>query len=170
MVKDRRRLKKPAGYRFHIPLIFFAAAFLVFGLVKNQSGKSDMPPGGTVLSSLFGAAQTELNVSSGLPQLEKGSKKAEAPAEEPGSGADIPESLTDSGELKLILNRRPIAGITINPSEPDSASKIAIKNETSYSPDINALVKLGPSLKLSGDGPQVLIFHTHTTESYTPTG
>ncbi|MDP4109573.1 MAG: stage II sporulation protein P, partial [Bacillota bacterium] len=47
---------------------------------------------------------------------------------------------------------------------------IAIKNETSYSPDINALVKLGPSLKLSGDGPQVLIFHTHTTESYTPTG
>jgi len=47
---------------------------------------------------------------------------------------------------------------------------VTIKNETKYKPDLAALLKAGPSLSLSGDGPQVLIYHTHTSEAYTPTG
>ena len=45
---------------------------------------------------------------------------------------------------------------------------LTIKNETSYTPDVTALLAAGPGLSLSSAGPQVLIIHTHTSEAYTP--
>lgn len=44
---------------------------------------------------------------------------------------------------------------------------MTIDNETEYDIDIAQLLIEGPSLTLSGDGPQILIIHTHSSEAYT---
>lgn len=49
-----------------------------------------------------------------------------------------------------------------------SADGVYLYNYTDYQVDLAQLAM--PELDLSADGPQILIIHTHTTESYTPDG
>ena len=49
-----------------------------------------------------------------------------------------------------------------------STEGVYVRNYTNYEVDLDALTP--PPLPLSGDGPQVLILHTHTTEAYTMDG
>lgn len=44
---------------------------------------------------------------------------------------------------------------------------INVRNNTSYSPDLEALLYRSCTLDFSGDAPRVLIIHTHGTEAYT---
>lgn len=44
-----------------------------------------------------------------------------------------------------------------------------IKNDTTYSPDFNALLNQSLSFEINKDLPSILIVHTHASESYTPT-
>lgn len=46
---------------------------------------------------------------------------------------------------------------------------LTMKNETEYQPSLADLLSEGPGLTLPGEGAQVLILHTHTSEAYTPT-
>lgn len=48
------------------------------------------------------------------------------------------------------------------------ANNISIKNDTDYSININNILNQKKPFKLSSNAPQVLIVHTHTTESYMP--
>jgi len=48
------------------------------------------------------------------------------------------------------------------------ASAIVYRNETSHTPDTQALLDRACGFTLLPDTPQVLIVHTHTSESYTP--
>lgn len=50
------------------------------------------------------------------------------------------------------------------------AGGLALKNTTSYEVDVAALIAQEMTLKLSSDGPQILIIHTHGSEAYTPDG
>lgn len=86
---------------------------------------------------------------------------------------EISESPMSLSELKPELNLRPVTSITINPTGTkgyDQASGVFIKNDTSYNVDVAALLKTKPDLKISGNGPHVLIVHTHGSEAYTPEG
>lgn len=47
---------------------------------------------------------------------------------------------------------------------------LAVNNESSEKIDIDGLLRKVPDLNLSEDGPQILIVHTHTTESYNDDG
>lgn len=51
----------------------------------------------------------------------------------------------------------------------DGGNAVYIKNETDYTVDIPALLARKDPVRLSGDQVQVLVMHTHGTESYTPT-
>ena len=51
-----------------------------------------------------------------------------------------------------------------------SASGAPVHNRTAIGLDLEALAAEGLSLSLPADGPQVLIFHTHSSEAYTPEG
>ena len=51
-----------------------------------------------------------------------------------------------------------------------SDAKMLIRNETNYSINIEGMLSDELEFDLSGDGPQVLILHTHATESYTEEG
>ena len=51
-----------------------------------------------------------------------------------------------------------------------SDKKILIKNETGFSVDVSSMLKSQMPVKLEFNGPEILILHTHATESYTPEG
>ena len=51
----------------------------------------------------------------------------------------------------------------------DGSNAVYIKNETDYTIDIPTLLTSKDPVRLSGDQVQVLVMHTHGTESYTPT-
>lgn len=50
--------------------------------------------------------------------------------------------------------------------DSQSASLVKTSNYTDYDPDLEALLTTPLSWDLTGDGPAVLIIHTHATESY----
>ena len=50
----------------------------------------------------------------------------------------------------------------------DKAATITVNNETSYEVDVAACLSSDTTIRAEGDGPQVLIVHTHGSESYTP--
>ena len=50
----------------------------------------------------------------------------------------------------------------------DKAATITVNNETSYDVDVAACLASVTAIHAEGDGPQVLIVHTHGSESYTP--
>lgn len=65
----------------------------------------------------------------------------------------------------------PAAAQEEKPIEEISAAKgMAVTNSTSISVDTSALISEPLGYTLSDDGPQILIVHTHTTESYTDSG
>ena len=50
----------------------------------------------------------------------------------------------------------------------DKAATVTINNETSYEVDVSSCLAANTSIRDNGEGPQVLIVHTHGSESYTP--
>ena len=72
-----------------------------------------------------------------------------------GSGGPIPE-----GGL-------PVSAITILPERTgwEGAGGVYVQNNTTYQPDYEALLQQKFSFA-AGNGPQVLLYHTHTTEAY----
>ncbi len=53
-------------------------------------------------------------------------------------------------------------------SSADKAATVSVNNETSYSIDVAACLSAQTDVHNDSEGPKVLIFHTHGSESYTP--
>ena len=51
-----------------------------------------------------------------------------------------------------------------------TSGTVSIYNHTDYSLDIDELLSSAPTITADAPGPQVLIFHSHATEAYTPAG
>lgn len=71
-----------------------------------------------------------------------------------------------SGESALNLGEERGAEVL----ETSFVSELSVKNDSSRSIDVSALLSEGPSLRLSSEGPQLLIVHTHGSEAYTQSG
>ena len=82
-----------------------------------------------------------------------------APSSEPSSAPSV--------SLDETAAERTPDGLPILPTSFPGG--LTMKNETEYTPDLSGLLAAGPDLRLSAEGPQVLIFHTHSSEAYTPT-
>lgn len=87
-----------------------------------------------------------------------------SPAPTPGPDpAPVPETPRPSPEtLSVVLDSGAEEAL-----ETTIQGGLSIKNETDYSPDINAILANGPQLSLPAEGPQILIIHTHGSEAYT---
>ncbi|MBR5783479.1 MAG: stage II sporulation protein P [Clostridia bacterium] len=64
----------------------------------------------------------------------------------------------------------PVVNLSINNGKYAVTNNIAVKNGTSKSVDVSTLLKEGFQKPKISDGPAVLIYHTHTTESYIDAG
>ena len=62
-----------------------------------------------------------------------------------------------------------IVEVSFNPKSGDgfdAAQGVYVHNETSLNIDVSALLAKTPPVRLAGDGPQILIIHTHGSESF----
>ncbi len=79
------------------------------------------------------------------------------------------EPATDESESEVSIPE----GAVLIRTEDLSRSALGfgyLHNETVYRPDMSALLKIDISHQGSFDGPLVLVYHTHTSESYLPNG
>ena len=98
--------------------------------------------------------------------------------------ADAPEELPTiefvpwklvqpTAETKSSGGEKPIKPLAINPTSPNgyvNLGKIYLKNDSTKTIDLNAYLKADMPFALKGEGPHVLIVHTHGSEAYTPAG
>lgn len=74
---------------------------------------------------------------------------------------------------KVDSKELPIKSISINPTSSSgyvNLGKIYLKNDSTKKIDLNWLLKANLPFELKGNGPHVLIVHTHASESYFPAG
>lgn len=91
--------------------------------------------------------------------------------EEQETPAPEDEDPEDSAEIRTTSAPEDIVEQTLTAGSSEryvSADGVYVYNHTDYQVDLSTLT--APELALAGDGPQILIIHTHTTEAYTPDG
>lgn len=104
----------------------------------------------------------------------KGSGTGEGTSD--GQNSSKPGQATQPGESnsEQVTNRQPVSSIAFQEDEDENEEdsslvaldKIVLRNYTKFKIDIDELLKKPLNLNLSKKGPKVLIYHTHTTESY----
>lgn len=104
----------------------------------------------------------------------KGSGTGEGTSD--GQNSSKPGQATQPGESnsQQVTNSQPISSIAFEEDEDENEEdsklvaldKIVLRNFTNFKIDIDGLLKKPLNLNLSKKGPKVLIYHTHTTESY----
>ena len=87
------------------------------------------------------------------------------PPEDGGDGENNLPTTTTAPDG--IIARTMVAGTS---AKYITSGNVSIYNHTGYSLDIGALLEAAPSLTSQGDGPKVLIYHSHATEAYTMDG
>ena len=88
------------------------------------------------------------------------------PPEDGGEGEDnLP--VTTAAPADGIIARTMVAGSS---AKYITSGNLSVYNHTDYTVDIDALLSAAPALSARGDGPKVLIYHTHATEAYTMDG
>lgn len=80
-----------------------------------------------------------------------------------------PDPQMPENTLKKNLPIKSIDG-SQNKSLSGTDKKILVKNETGYSVDVQKMLAEGTPFVFDKKGPQILILHTHATESYSPEG
>ena len=108
------------------------------------------------------------------------------PAQQPVQDTPVPEPSPtpipepeppdddENGELPLtttapegIIPKTMVAGTS---AKYVTSGNVSVYNHTDYGLDIDALLSIAPELSAAGDGPKVLIYHSHATEAYTQDG
>lgn len=81
-----------------------------------------------------------------------------------GGGDDLPAT---TSAPEGIISKTMVAGTS---AKYATAGNVSIYNHTDYALDIPALLEAAPKLSAEGEGPKVLIYHSHATEAYTMDG
>jgi len=135
------------------------------GLEEHGSGLSRWDRLVLAQSSLLGGAAPSAAPSSSPPPPEESrdlleldpSGEDEEPSASPPS-VDAPED---------VIPRTMVAGTS---AKYVTSGNVSVYNHTDYTLDIPALLENAPHLSAAGEGPKVLIYHSHATESYSMEG
>ena len=112
-------------------------------------------------SSLLGGVMSQAELTA-PPQS---SAPSGQPSPEPSASTDPLPAVTE--EPDGIIPRTMVAGTS---AKYVTSGTVSIYNHTDYALDIDELLAAAPTVTADAPGPQVLIFHSHATEAYTPTG
>ncbi len=94
--------------------------------------------------------------------------ESQDPAERPSGESEQTEPPAPSaGTDEDIISKTMVAGSS---AKYITSGNVSIYNHTDYTVDIPALLENAPQLSAAGDGPKVLIYHSHATEAYTMEG
>lgn len=92
---------------------------------------------------------------------------------EPAAGTEEPPAAPDTlfeENLPLPDGAKPIRDVTISPQSPDgylASGGVFVNNQSTKSPDIEAILKKGYTFPYNKKEVQVLILHTHGSEAFT---
>ena len=84
-----------------------------------------------------------------------------------GEDEEAETPLPSATALEGIIPRTLVAGTS---AKYVTAGNVSLYNHTDYTVDIPALIENAPQLSAAGEGPKVLIYHSHATEAYTMDG
>ena len=87
--------------------------------------------------------------------------------EDPDEGEDEHNLPTTTTAPDGIIAKTMVAGTS---AKYVTSGRLSIYNHTGYDLDIDALLAAAPDLSAEGEGPKVLIYHSHATEAYTMDG
>ena len=110
-----------------------------------------------------------------LPSRQPAAEPSDSPPPESQDPAELdPDGEEDGGDLPTtttapegIIAKTMVAGTS---AKYVTAENVSIYNHTDYALDIPALLANAPSLPAEGEGPKILIYHSHATEAYTMDG
>ncbi len=142
---------------------------------SNKDGTSSDGTGGSAVAAQV-PGQQENNRSEGEPEHNPGNDGG-TPAASGNTGKTPSDSGKSVGDAATALqpdNLQPVSSITYEGGDEEESGKsdvvaldkVVVQNFTNHKIDIAKLLKEPLNLKLSRKGPKVLIYHTHTTESY----
>ncbi|MGN0986180.1 MAG: stage II sporulation protein P [Candidatus Enterenecus sp.] len=138
---------------------------LALSLLSAELGPLDAEQ----LSAMDRLVLAQSSLLSGTPTAQVLSPPPVAAGAEP-SASEVP----DEPELPItttapdgIIGKTMVAGSS---ASYVTSGNVSIYNRTDYELDVGALLAAMPELTDRGDGPQVLIYHSHATEAYTMDG
>lgn len=138
---------------------------LALSLLSAELGPLDAEQ----LSAMDRLVLAQSSLLSGTPTAQVLSPPPVAAGAEP-SASEVP----DEPELPItttapdgIIGKTMVAGSS---ASYVTSGNVSIYNRTDYELDVDALLAAMPELTDRGDGPQVLIYHSHATEAYTMDG
>ena len=85
----------------------------------------------------------------------------------PGEDEEASAPLPSAGAPEGIIPKTMVAGSS---AKYITSGSVSVYNHTDYAIDIPALIQNAPQLSAAGEGPKVLIYHSHATESYSMQG
>ena len=160
--------RHPSGRRSGVAVpAFLCLLFAAMLLLGSRAGGDALAK--RVLSAL---AQNERFVS-GAFVLGTGQYPGDASLHTPRAavaGMETEPTDEDLAELDTAMEN---AGLEPKPeteTDPAEVPPVKLNNQSGLSVDLDALLQNPKQLSLTGDGPQVLVYHTHATEAYTPSG
>jgi len=138
---------------------------------ENPADTGDSGSGGTGENPGEGTGN---NRTTGDPAQTTGDSGQATGNPEQSTGGPGQAGQPEGSESGKIDDRQPVSSIAYeeegeeneNDSDLVALDEIVIRNFTNFKIDINELLKKPLNLNLSKKGPKVLIYHTHTTESY----
>ena len=136
------------------------------GAIRQEDGLSAWDRLVLAQSSLLGGAiDARSSEPAGTEPLPTGGEPDVTPPEDGGDeGNNLPVTTTAP---EGIIAKTMVAGSS---AKYIISGNVSIYNHTDYTVDIGALLEAAPSLSARGDGPKVLIYHSHATEAYTMDG
>ena len=76
----------------------------------------------------------------------------------------------DLAELDMAMENAGLEPQAPVSSEPQEIPEVKVNNQSGLDFDLNAMLQNPKTITATDDGPQVLVYHTHATEAYTPSG
>lgn len=138
---------------------------LALSLLSAELG----PLGAEQLSPLDRLVLAQSSLLSGAPTVQTLSPPPAAADAEPSASEapDEPGPPVTTAAPEGIIGKTMVAGSS---ASYVTSGSVSIYNRTDYDLDADALLAAAPELSVRGDGPQVLIYHSHATEAYTMDG
>ena len=136
---------------------------LVLAQSSLLGGTAGVPESGPTRSESPDSGPRETGPA-GTGPLPTHSEPAETPPGNGGEENSLPPSTTAPDG---IIPRTMVVGSS---DSYIASGNVSVYNRTGYSLNIDALLEAAPALSAKGDGPKVLIYHSHATEAYTMDG
>lgn len=162
---SRRPVRKRSGIRMPATVALLCAAGLLIGHRMGGDAQVDALLDAIAQNRTFIASSIALETGVSAPKSDTAPSDSEqvpdqaaqtAAESAPPPQASTSDTSTDEQALPTAQDKRD--------------TDIQVRNDANLSVDVDAMLADPIDIHVTGDGPQVLIYHTHSTEAYTPEG